>query len=228
MDLSFNSEEESFRRELRRWLEANVGPLGGVEFESLDEEVRVLVAWQKRLHEGGWVGVHWPREYGGRGASTVENYILQEEMARAQAPEIIGRIGINLVGPTLIAHGREEQKVRHLPRILAAEEIWCQLFSEPNAGSDLAALRCRAERDGDEFVVNGQKTWTSYAQFADWGILLARTDPTAATPAGLCHDPLLLVNCRAECEMWGGAEVPSGVGRTWQEVSMAGPLPATG
>lgn len=185
MDLSFNREEESFRRELRTWLAANADHDGAREFASLDEEVRVLVAWQKRLHGGGWVGVHWPREYGGRGASIVENYILQEEMARAQAPELIGRIGINLVGPTLIAHGSEEQKVRHLPDILAANQIWCQLFSEPNAGSDLAALRCRAEKVGDSFVVNGQKTWTSYAQFADWGILLARTDTAAAKAQGI-------------------------------------------
>ncbi len=185
MDLSFSPEEEAFRRELRDWLDANVREVGSTEFESLAEEVRVLVAWQRRLYEGGWVGVHWPRAYGGRGATTVENYLLQEEMARAQAPEIIGRIGINLVGPTLIAHGSEAQKVRHLPSILAAEEIWCQLFSEPNAGSDLSSLRCRAERDGDEFVINGQKTWTSYAQFADWGILLARTDAAAAKSHGI-------------------------------------------
>ncbi len=185
MDLSFSEQEESFRIDLRTWLEANVGDQGATEFESLEDEVRILLAWQKRLHEGGWVGVHWPREYGGRGATSVENYILQEEMARAQAPEIIGRIGINLVGPTLIAHGSEEQKLRHLPNILAANEIWCQLFSEPNAGSDLSSLRCRAERDGDAFVVNGQKTWTSYAQFADWGILLARTDPQVSKSRGI-------------------------------------------
>jgi alkylation response protein AidB-like acyl-CoA dehydrogenase len=185
MDLSFSRQEEAFRRELRTWLDANVQQVGSTEFESLEEEVRILIEWQRRLHEGDWVGVHWPRAYGGRGATAVENYILQEEMARAQAPEMIGRIGINLVGPTLIAHGSEAQKLRHLPRILAADEIWCQLFSEPNAGSDLASLRCRAERAGDEFVVNGQKTWTSYAQFADWGILLARTDPAAGKSHGI-------------------------------------------
>ncbi len=185
MDLSFSEEEESFRAELRGWLEANVDPADSAEFDSLADEVRVLVAWQKKLHHGGWVGVHWPREYGGRGATTVENYILQEEMARAQAPEIIGRIGINLVGPTLIAHGSEEQKSRHLRNILGANEIWCQLFSEPNAGSDLSSLRCRADRVGDEFVLNGQKTWTSYAQFADWGILLARTDPDVSKSRGI-------------------------------------------
>ncbi len=180
MDLTFSAEEESFRAALRAWLAANI-PAGWDQgdFPTLTDEVRFLVDWQRRLAGGGWVGVHWPREYGGRGATTTENYLLQEELARARAPEIIGRIGVNLVGPTLIHHGTEEQKRRHLSKILAAEELWCQLFSEPNAGSDLAALRCRAERRGDAFVVNGQKVWTSYAQFADWGILLARTDPAA-------------------------------------------------
>ena len=180
MDLTFSPEEESFRSELRAWLGANI-PAGwdGEEFATLGDEVRFLVDWQRRLASGGWVGVHWPRDYGGRGASTTENYILQEELARARAPEVIGRIGVNLVGPTLIHHGTDDQKRRYLPKILAADELWCQLFSEPNAGSDLAALRCRAERHGDHFVVTGQKVWTSYAQFADWGILLARTDPSA-------------------------------------------------
>jgi len=186
VDLSFSPAEEAFRAELRAWLAANMpDPSTFAATLSLADEVTVLRAWQGRLHSGGWVGVHWPREYGGRGATQVENYILQEELARARAPEMIGRIGINLVGPTLIAHGTDEQKRRYLPRILAAEELWCQLFSEPNAGSDLASLRCRAERDGDELVVNGQKVWTSYAQFADFGILLARTDPAAAKTRGI-------------------------------------------
>ncbi len=185
MDLSFSPEEESFRGELRSWLQDNVSSEVTSEFASLEEEFRVLVNWQKRLYSGGWVGVHWPREYGGRGATMVENFILQEEFGRAQAPEIVGRIGINLVGPTMIAHGTEAQKRRHLNKILAAEEIWCQLFSEPNAGSDLSSLRCRAEREGNDFVINGQKTWTSYAQFADWGVLLARTDPQASKSRGI-------------------------------------------
>jgi len=146
MDLSFTPQEEAFRRELRSWLDANVRSTwgDGAEPERLEDEVALLIDWQKRLHAAGWVGVHWPAAYGGRGASVVENYLFQAEMARAKAPEIIGRIGVNLVGPTLIAHGREAQKRRHLRAILAAEEIWCQLFSEPNAGSDLTGLRCKA------------------------------------------------------------------------------------
>ena len=192
MDLTFSAEEEGFRAELRAWLAANVPP--EEELATLAEEVRFLVGWQRRMAAAGWVGVHWPRAYGGRGATTTENYILQEELARAQAPEIIGRIGVNLVGPTLIHYGSEAQKARHLPRILAADELWCQLFSEPNAGSDLSSLRCRAERDGDTFVVTGQKVWTSYAQFADWGILLARTDPASRAGKGISF---LIVDMRS-------------------------------
>lgn len=188
MDLTFSAAEEAFRAELRAWLRANQPPATDEEAEpTLAEEVAFLRAWQRRLADGGWVGIHWPREYGGRGASVVENYLFQEEMAGARAPEIIGRIGVNLVGPTLIAHGTEAQKRRFLPAILPAEDIWCQLFSEPGAGSDLTALRCRAERRGDGWVVNGQKVWTSYAQFARWGILLARTDPAASKAKGISY-----------------------------------------
>jgi alkylation response protein AidB-like acyl-CoA dehydrogenase len=165
MDLSFSAAEEAFRDELRAWLSANL-PEEIPEPETLEQEVAFLVDWQRTLFSGRWVGVHWPKEYGGRGASIVENYILQEELARRQAPEVIGRIGVNLVGPTLIRHGTAVQKQKHLRQILASEEIWSQLFSEPNAGSDLTALRCKAARDGDAFIVNGQKVWTSYAQFA--------------------------------------------------------------
>jgi alkylation response protein AidB-like acyl-CoA dehydrogenase len=184
MDLSFSPAEEAFRAELRAWLAVYLPP-PPPQFDSLHAEVEWLVQWQRRLHGGRWVGVHWPPEYGGRGATIIENYLFQEEMARAGAPEIIGRIGVNLVGPTLIAHGTAAQKARYLEKILAAEDIWCQLFSEPNAGSDLTALRCRAERAGDAFVINGQKVWTSYAQFARWGILLARTDPDQPKAKGI-------------------------------------------
>jgi alkylation response protein AidB-like acyl-CoA dehydrogenase len=184
MDLSFSPQEEVFRTELRSWLSTHLPP-PLPEFTSLDEEVAHLIEWQKRLHAGRWIGVHWPVAHGGRGATVVENYLFQEEMARAAAPEIIGRIGVNLVGPTLIAHGSEAQKRRYLPHILSADEIWCQLFSEPDAGSDLTALRCRAERRGDIFVLDGQKVWTSYAQFARWGIVLVRTDSTLPKSKGI-------------------------------------------
>jgi alkylation response protein AidB-like acyl-CoA dehydrogenase len=183
MDLSFSPAEESFRARLRRWLEEN--PPNVRDTDSLDEEVESLRRWQRRLYDGGWIALHWPSEYGGQGATVVENFIFAEELARARSPELIGRIGLNLVGPTLIAHGSEEQKRRYLPGIPPAEELWCQLFSEPGAGSDLAALSTRAVLDGDEFVVTGQKVWTSYAQVARWGILLARTDPDAAKHKGI-------------------------------------------
>jgi alkylation response protein AidB-like acyl-CoA dehydrogenase len=185
VDLSFSAAEETFRAELRAWLRANLPPAAA--HATLADEVASLRAWQRKLHEGRWVGIHWPREYGGRGATAVENYIFQEEIAAARAPEIINRIGVNLVGPTLIAHGTEEQRRRFLPKILPAEELWCQLFSEPGAGSDLTALRTRAERHGDGWVVTGQKVWTSYAQFARWGILIARTDPTASKSRGISY-----------------------------------------
>jgi alkylation response protein AidB-like acyl-CoA dehydrogenase len=189
VDLSFSSAEEAFRAELRAWLAANVPRDwgSGTELPTLADEVTFLRAWQRRLADGGWVGIHWPREYGGRGASVVENYIFQEEIAAARAPEIVNRIGVNLVGPTLIAHGTEEQKRRFLPAILPAEELWCQLFSEPGAGSDLTGLRTRADRRGDGWVVTGQKVWTSYAQFARWGILLARTDHDVPKSKGISY-----------------------------------------
>ena len=183
MDLAFTPAEEAFRAELRGWLRAHLPP--SAEPATLADEVAFLRAWQRKLHDGRWVGIHWPREYGGRGASVVEHYLFQEELAAARAPEIINRIGVNLVGPTLIAHGTEEQKRRFLPNILPADELWCQLFSEPGAGSDLTALRTRAEPAAGGWLVSGQKVWTSYAQFARWGILLARTDAAAPGAKGL-------------------------------------------
>ncbi|HEY0302306.1 MAG TPA: acyl-CoA dehydrogenase family protein, partial [Rhizomicrobium sp.] len=133
----------------------------------------------------GWVAVHWPKQYGGRGASLTETAIYQEEMARARAPQVMNRVGVNNVGPTLIAHGTEAQRQRYLPGILSGAEIWCQLYSEPNAGSDLASLRARAEKSGDHYILNGQKVWTSYAQFASFAILLARTDTSAPPHRGI-------------------------------------------
>ncbi len=183
MDFSYTPQEQEFRRELRDWLSSNVprGPLPN----DLDAEAEYLTTWQRRLFDAGWAAVHWPREYGGRGASLTEQAIFQQEMSRARAPQMMNRVGINLVGPTLIAHGTEEQRRRYLPKILSCEEIWCQLYSEPGSGSDLASLRTRADADGDTFRINGQKVWTSYAQFASFGILLARTDQKAPVHRGI-------------------------------------------
>jgi len=191
MDLTFSPAAEELRAELRAWLADNVPRAfasgDAVEFPSLDEEFAFLQAWQGRLARDRWVGVHWPHAYGGRGAGVEANYIFQEEMARARAPEVINRIGVNLVGPSLMHHGTEEQKQRYLARILSCEDVWCQLFSEPGAGSDLTALRTVAVRDGDVYRVTGQKVWTSWAQYAHYGILIARTDPTASKARGISY-----------------------------------------
>jgi alkylation response protein AidB-like acyl-CoA dehydrogenase len=192
MDFTYTPAEQAFRAELRAWLTAHV-PRDATPL-TLDEEAAFLTAWQRALFDAGWAAVHWPRDYGGRGASLTETAIFQEEMARARAPQMMNRVGINNVGPTLIAHGTEAQRRRYLAKILSCEEIWCQLYSEPNAGSDLAALRTRAERQGDHFVINGQKVWTSYAQFASFGILLARTDAAAPPHRGIS---CLLVDMRS-------------------------------
>jgi alkylation response protein AidB-like acyl-CoA dehydrogenase len=156
-------------------------------FEDLSSEVAFLREWQGSLAAGRWVGVAWPSEYGGRGAGPVEHFIVQEELARARAPEMVGRIGINLAGPTLLAHGTPAQKERWLGRILSASDLWCQLFSEPGAGSDLASVSTRAVAVDGGWVLNGQKVWTSYAQFADWGVCLARTDPAAPKHKGISY-----------------------------------------
>ena len=190
MDFSYSAEDERFRRDLRAWLAANrPGREERVPHDdaSLVEEFAFLRDWQRRLWTAGYVGLLWPREYGGRGARPTQQAILNQELARARAPQLINRVGINNTGPTLIAHGSEAQKHRFLPKILSGEEIWCQLFSEPNAGSDLAAVRTRAEPDGDRFLVTGQKVWTSYAQRSKWAILLARTDPTLPKHRGLTY-----------------------------------------
>ncbi|HSP99960.1 MAG TPA: acyl-CoA dehydrogenase family protein [Candidatus Dormibacteraeota bacterium] len=182
MDLAYSPAEERFRGELRAWLETN--PLAP-EPEEIGAWVAHGKAWQRRLYEAGWCGVHWPTAYGGRGASLIEQIIFQEEMARVGAPQLINLAGLTMGGPVLIAHGTEAQKRRYLQKILAAEEIWCQGFSEPNAGSDLAALRTRAVPDGDDLVVNGQKVWTSFARYADWCMLLVRTDVDAPKHKGI-------------------------------------------
>jgi alkylation response protein AidB-like acyl-CoA dehydrogenase len=188
MDFNYSPEEQTFRDEVRAWL-ASALPKGwgktAFEPEDEDERARFRIEWERKLYEGGWSGISWPTKYGGRGATLVEQGIFAEECARAQAPEGINVIGRNLAATTLMHHGNEAQRERYLPRILAAEEIWCQGFSEPNAGSDLASARCRAVADGDHFVVNGQKIWTSFAQYSQWCILLARTDQDVPKHKGL-------------------------------------------
>ncbi len=188
MDFNYTPAEEQFRSELRSWL-ADALPQGWGEtaFEPEDEDERAMfrLAWERKLHAGGWSGINWPREYGGRGATLIERAIFAEEMARARAPEGINIIGHNLVATTLLRHGTEAQKKRFLPKIMASEEVWCQGFSEPNAGSDLASVRTKAELRGDKFVVNGQKVWTSFAQYSHWCFALVRTDPDAPKHKGL-------------------------------------------
>ncbi len=185
MDLSLTAEEKAFRDEVRVWLEANVEL--PARFRSLEEEFAWGRAWQARMARDRWVGIHWPEQYGGRGASPLQVAIFNMEYARSRAPQPVNRNGINHVGPTILAHGTEAQKQRWLPRILDAEDIWCQLFSEPGSGSDLASLTTRAIPTDEGWVLQGQKVWTSYAQFARWGIALVRTDPDAPKHRGLSY-----------------------------------------
>ncbi len=188
MDLTLSPTQIAFRDELRAWLAANApSPIARTAGEPLPQRFEKLRAWQRRLHEAGWAGVAWPKAYGGRGASLLEQVIFLEEMARAQAPPMANTLGLGLIGPTIIHFGTEEQKRRFLPKILSAEEIWCQGFSEPNAGSDVAAIRTEARLDGDRFVINGHKVWNSYGWVADWCALVVRTDPSAAKHKGLTY-----------------------------------------
>lgn len=185
MDLAFTPEERLFAEEVRAWLTTHVEI--PPRFETIADEVEFGRRWQAELAGGHWVGIHWPAEYGGRGASPVQVAIFNMEYARSRALQPINRVGINLAGPTLLAHGTDEQKQRWLPAILTADELWCQLFSEPNAGSDLASLQTRAGRVDDGWLLSGQKVWTSYAQFARWGICLARTDPDVPKHKGISY-----------------------------------------
>ena len=184
MDLTFTPAELAFRDELRAWFAANppgeepTGELAGYEWRR---------EWQAKLHQGGWAGVHWPKEYGGRGASLFETAIFFEELGRAQAPLPANVLGLLLGGPTVMFWGTEAQKERYLTPILSAEEIWCQGFSEPEAGSDLAAVKTRAVKDGDDWLVTGQKVWTSGAQFSKWCMLVARTDQDVPKHKGLTY-----------------------------------------
>jgi alkylation response protein AidB-like acyl-CoA dehydrogenase len=178
MDLNYSPEDVEFQAQTRRWLADN---LPRTELATLDERK----AWHRKLYDAGYLGMGWPKEYGGQAARPMQQAIVADEMARVNAPAPINSLGIAIVGPTIIVHGTDAQKDRYLRKILMADELWCQLYSEPNAGSDLASLRCRAEDRGDHFLVNGQKIWTSGGPIADWGLLLARTDPSVPKHKGI-------------------------------------------
>ncbi len=185
MDIRFDTKAEAFRHEVRTWLEAHV-PTAPMPSDP-DAAFQYMADWQRTMYDAGWAGIHWPQEYGGRGATLMEQAVFSQELARVKAPPLANGLGLMIVGPTLMAHGTEEQKKRYIPKILSAEEIWCQGFSEPNSGSDLASLQTRAVEDGDDFVVNGQKIWTSMAQHSHMCILLVRTDPDAPKHRGISY-----------------------------------------
>ncbi|MGE7020976.1 acyl-CoA dehydrogenase family protein [Solibacillus cecembensis] len=179
MDFSYTAQEEQFRMELRSWLEANL-PEGWVEgtFEMPEEQAvygQFLRDWQKQLSDGRWAAIAWPEKYGGRNATLMEEIIYHQEMVRVKAPPLVNYVGLHMVGPTLIQSGTPEQQEKYIPKILSGEEVWCQGYSEPNAGSDLAAVQTTAVKDGDKWIINGQKIWTSFAHFGDRCFLVART-----------------------------------------------------
>jgi len=189
MDLTYPSEAETFRKEIRGWLEDNL-PQGWFDegFEMSPEDKKQFnEAWPHKLYEGGWICASWPTEYGGKGLGVMENVVLAEEFARAKAPLRADFFGDTLVGPTILQWGTEEQKKAFLPKILNGQMAWCQGFSEPNSGSDLASLKTTAVLDGDEWVITGQKVWTTQAQFADYCFLLARTDADAPKHKGISY-----------------------------------------
>jgi alkylation response protein AidB-like acyl-CoA dehydrogenase len=213
MDLGFTAEEEVFRNEVRTWLDRNLPPEwrnGGVGGYREDADEAMQRGWQQRLHEGGWLKLAWPREAGGRGATPVMQAIYQEEMAKGGAPAILGRLGVSLLAPTLLVHGSPWQKENYVEKILGGELVFCQGFSEPDAGSDLAGLRTRAERRDGHWVLNGQKTWSSGAHYSDKSFLLARTDAGADAHKGISfflvdmHQPGIEV--RPIKQMTGGGE----------------------
>jgi alkylation response protein AidB-like acyl-CoA dehydrogenase len=188
VDLRDTPDEARFRADLREWIAANLpGELRGHRGGAARFDGPAVREWSRRLHEGGYAGLTWPKEYGGGGRPPSYLAIFLEELARAEAPPHIGVIGLGMAGPTIIAHGTEQQKARYLTPILSAEEIWCQGFSEPGAGSDLAGVRASARFEGDRFVVNGQKIWSSYAHIARWCLLLVRSDPQSTRHQGLTY-----------------------------------------
>ena len=189
MDFRDTPEQEIFRAAVRDWLVRNLPADRPVAragaYEDDDGWMDFMVGWAGTLKQAGYAGIGWPKEFGGGGATAVEQMIFAEEVSRADAPFHIDVVGLGIVGPTLMVHGTDDQKRRHLPRILDGSEIWCQLWSEPDAGSDLASVKTQAIHDGDSWRVTGQKVWTTLAQLSRWGLLLARTDVDAPKHAGL-------------------------------------------
>ncbi|HEY8494278.1 MAG TPA: acyl-CoA dehydrogenase family protein [Myxococcota bacterium] len=185
MDLAYTPEQLAFRREVREWIQDAMPPHLKAKAQGAGHyEHEEIMEWHRILYRQGWVAPHWPKEYGGTGWDIARRHIFGEELVRANAPQL-SPFGLMMVGPLLIQFGTPEQKARFLPKILSGEEVWCQGYSEPNAGSDLASLQLRADKDGDDYVLNGQKTWTTYAQYADWIFVLARTSWTGKKQEGI-------------------------------------------
>lgn len=184
MDFNDTPEEASFRQEVRGWLQANAPTEADVK--DLDY-LAAAKLWQKRKYDAGWACIRWPKEHGGRGATAIEQVIFGQEESKLETPDSIFAIGHGMCAPTMMTWATEEQSKRYLPKLASGEEVWCQLFSEPAGGSDLAALRTRAEKDGDDWVINGQKIWTSGAHYSDYGVIVVRTDPTVPKHQGLTY-----------------------------------------
>jgi len=190
VDFTLTPDQEALRKRVRAWLTTNIPDdwkKFGLSEVPRPEAYEFLRKWQKTLHDAGFIGLTWPKESGGQGLTFVEEMVLQEEMALQKAPPVLNILGVGMAGPTIIAYGTDEQKKRYPAKILSCEEIWCQGYSEPNSGSDLASLQTRAVKDGEHWVINGQKVWTSLAHIADWMMLLARTDPAAPRHKGITY-----------------------------------------
>lgn len=189
MDFTISEALEQTRADFRAWLRANLPEPNAWkrlrDQDAAQPRIAFLKDWQRRLYEGRWIAMHWPSAYGGRDASLLHHLVVHEELVRAEAPPLINGPSISIFGPTLLVFGTAAQKQRYLPKLLSAEEVWCLGFSEPNAGSDLASLRTRATRDGDDWVLNGQKVWTTYANMADYCMFLVRTDPNVPQHKGI-------------------------------------------
>jgi alkylation response protein AidB-like acyl-CoA dehydrogenase len=193
MDFTLTPDQQAFRDRVRSWLKDNLSAESSARTRRptsdipRPEQYDFMRKWQRRMYEAGFVGLTWPKEAGGQGLSFMEEMILAEEMALSKAPPILNILAIGMAGPTIIAYGTDEQKRRYPPKMLSCEEIWCQGYSEPNAGSDLASLQTRAVKDGEHYVINGQKVWTSLAHIADWMMLLARTDADVPKHKGITY-----------------------------------------